>query len=193
MRKLVVLVLVLLLSVFWLRPRRSESVGPSFVFPLSISGKVWATNVGLVTFVPRPAKVSDKILGVILRREDTSDFSAEFIDFLDADPAGRFFLYFDGRGADGSTTWRVGTNPNGVMTTTLNGAITQDGFCWLVGTYDVPVMGSIANAFVNGKVTFAKGTFNPVKISGTLNFVTNAAIGEAFTVKFKTVGKPTIV
>lgn len=38
---------------------------------------------------------------------------------------------------------------------------------------------------------FAKGTFDPVKIKGTLRFV-SAAIGEGFTLKFKTVGAPTV-
>jgi hypothetical protein len=134
--------------------------------------------------------VSDKIVGAILRGENTADPSVEFLDILHSDPSGRFFVYFDGRNADGSTSWRVATNPNGVMATTLHGTITQDGVFWLAGTYDLPVLGPLADAFVNGKVKFAKGTFEPVKIGGTMNFA-SAAIGYGFTLKFKTVGKPT--
>ncbi len=189
MRKVLFPVLVLLLVVTWLRPPRSEGVVPSFVFPISVSGKAFTTNL---SFPFKPGKVNDKILGAILRGENTDDESVPFLDILHSDPSGRFFVYFDGRNADGTTSWRVATNPNGVMVTTINGAMTQDGVFWLAGTYAVPVMGTVADAFVNGQVKFAKGTFTPVKITGTLNFVSNV-IFQSFTLKFKTVGKPTSV
>ncbi len=51
------------------------------------------------------------------------------------------------------------------------------------------MIGPLADAFMTGKVKFAKGTLNPVKISGTMHFV-SVAIGEGLTVKFKTVGGP---
>jgi len=191
MRKiLVVVVLVLFVSVLWMQPRRSEGVGPSFIFPLSVSGTIRETDLAFGPGTKITAfKVNDKNLGAILRGENTEDASVPFLDILHSDPSGRFFVYFDGRNADGSTTWRFATNPNGVMTTTGHGAITQDGFFWLAGTYDLPMLGPLADAFAQGRVKFAKGTFEPVKISGTLNFV-SAAAGHSFTVKFKTVGKP---
>lgn len=191
MRKVLVLLFLLLLSVFWLRPRRSESVGPSFVFPVSLSGKSWTTDIAFGPgFVPRPEKVNDKIVGAILRGENTVDESVPFLDILHSDPSGRFFVYFDGRNADGTTSWRVGTNPNGVMTTSFQGTITQDGFFWLASTYTLPMVGTVANLFAQGKVKFAKGTFEPVKISGTLSFLSPAP-GHGISLKFKTVGKPT--
>jgi len=193
MRKAIFVAFLVGLSVLWLRPRRSESVATSFVFPLSLSGKVWTTNLGFGPGIKvRPGPVNDKIMGAILRGENTDDFSKDFLDIMHADPSGRFFVYFDGRNLDGSTTWRVATNPNGVMTTSLTGTITQDGFFWLTGTYTLPMVGDVATAFVNGRVTFAKNTFNPTKIAGVINFET-ASFGQAFTLKFKTVAKPTVV
>lgn len=191
MRKIILLLLLLLVSIFWLRPRRSESVGPSFVFPVSLSGKAWTTDIAFGPgFVPRPEKVSDKIVGAILRGEDTEDESVAFLDILHSDPSGRFFLYFDGRNAVGTTSWRVGTNPNGVMTTAFQGTITQDGFFWLSSTYTLPVVGTVVDIFTQGKVKFVKGTFEPVKISGTLSLLSTSP-GHGISVKFKTVGKPT--
>lgn len=187
MRKLLVLVIVGLLAAVWLRPNRVESGASTFVFPVSVSGKAIQTDIAVGPgFKPKPGKVSDKILGAILRSENTSDYSVSFLDIMNSDGSGRFYLYFDGRGADGSLNMRVATNPNGVMTTTLHGAITQDGIFWVAGSYNLPVIGPLADAFMTGKVKFTKGTFNPEKISGVVHFV-SAAIGEGFTLKFKTV------
>lgn len=191
MRKLLVPVLIALVYSVWLRPAPVQSVGASTVFPLSIAGKAVQTDIALGPgFKPTPGKVNDKVIGAILRGENTSDYSVDFLDILNHDGAGRFYLYFDGRGADGSVTMRVGTNPNGTLTTALTGAVTQDGLFWIAGKYDLPMIGPLADAFATGKVKFAKGTFEPVKITGTLHFVSNA-IGEGFTVKFKTL-KPAI-
>jgi len=186
-----VLVLALLVGSFWLRPGPAVSVGTSFVFPLSVKGTARQTDLA---FGPgtkiTPDKINDKILGAILRGENTSAYSAQFLDVLHSDPSGRFFLFFDGRGADGSTSWRFATNPNGTMATTVHGAIAQDGFFWLAGQYTLPVLGTMADVFFEGRVKFAKGTFDPVKINGTFNLVSVAA-GEGITLKFKTVGAPT--
>jgi hypothetical protein len=190
MRKITLLLFVLFLTALWFRPQPSESVGQSFVFPLSLSGKTWTTDIAFGPgFKPKAEKVNDKIVGAILRGEDTEDESVPFLDLLHSDPSGRFFLYFDGRNADGTTSWRVGTNPNGVMTTTAHGVITQDGFFWLTSSYTLPLVGTTAEIFINGRAKFAKDTFNPTKIAGTLNLLSTNP-GHGFTVKFKTVGKP---
>src|SRR6185295_13261086 len=108
--------------------------------------KDWQTDIALGPgFKPIPGKITDKTVGAILRGENTSDYSVQFLDILHADPSGRLFLYFDGRNADGSTSWRVATNPNGVGTTTLNGVMTQDGLFWLSGQYTLPVLGTMAD------------------------------------------------
>jgi hypothetical protein len=191
MRKLLALfALVAVLAWVWSPTRPAQSGASSFIFPLSVSGKVVQTDIAIGPgFKPKAQKVNDKILGSILRKENTSDYSVQFLDVLNGDGTGRFYLYFDGRGAAGSTTMRVATNPNGVMATTLHGAITQDGFFWIAGKYDLPVIGPLADAFATGQVKFAKGTFTPVKIKGTVHFV-SSAIGEGFTLKFKSVGGP---
>jgi hypothetical protein len=190
MRKLLVPLFVILLYSVWLRPQTVQSGGGSFVFPLSVSGKAVQTDIALGPgFKPVRGKVSDKIIAGILRGENTSDFSVGFLDILNHDGSGRFYLFFDGRGIDGSVTMRVATNPGGTLGTSLTGAITQDGQFWIAGKYDLPMIGPLADVFATGKVKFAKGTFNPLKISGVVHFVSNA-IGEGFTLKFKTVGGP---
>lgn len=186
MRKLLVPLLVVIACTVWLRPHRVEGVGQSVVFPLSLSGKVVQTDIALGPgFKPKAHKVNDKILGAILRGDDTTDYSVQFLDILHSDGTGRFYVYFDGRGADGSLILRVGTNPSGTMTTSLQGAVTQDGVFAVAGKYELPMLGPLADVFVTGKMKFAKGTFDPVKISGTVQFV-SAAIGEIFALKFKT-------
>ncbi|MCC6848309.1 MAG: hypothetical protein IT294_07395 [Deltaproteobacteria bacterium] len=190
MHKIVVSLLAVLLYSVWLRPEPAESVGPAFVFPLSVSGKAVQTDIAVGPgFKPTRGKVNDKIVAAILRGENASDYSVQFLDILGHDGSGRFYLYFDGRAVDGSVTMRIATNPSGSMTTALTGAITQDGEFWIAGKYDLPLIGPLADAFAKGKVKFAKGTFNPTKISGVVHFVSNA-IGEGFTLKFKTIGGP---
>ncbi len=187
MRKtLFAIALVLVCGWLSLPTRQAESGGGSFVFPLSVSGKAVQTDIAFGPgFKPTRGKVSDKILAAILRGENTSDFSVDFLDILNHDGSGRFYLFFDGRGPDGSITMRVATNPNGTLATALTGAVTQDGQFWIAGDYDLPMIGPLADVFATGKVKFAKGTFDPVKISGVVHFVSNA-IGEGFTLKFKT-------
>jgi hypothetical protein len=191
MKKRSILVLaVMLLGAFWLHPRTAEPI-VSLVYPLSIKGKVWQTDIAFGPgFKVGPGKVNDKILAAVLRQE-LPDFAA---DFLNLDPGGHFFLFFDGRGADGRTTWRVATNDAGTLATTLTGIMTQDGIFFLSGSYSPPGLGAIGSCFLTGKAKFAKGTFNPTKISGTCSCLLSSAgiIGEGFTVKFKTAGGPLI-
>ena len=184
--------LVLILVSGWLSipTRQAVSGADTFVFPLSVSGKAVQTDIAFGPgFKPVRGKVSDKIIAAILRGENTSDFSVDFLDILNHDGSGRFYLFFDGRGIDGSITMRVATNAAGTLGTALTGAITQDGQFWIAGSYDLPMLGPLADVFATGKVKFAKGTFNPVKISGVVHFVSNA-IGEGFTLKFKNAGGP---
>lgn len=191
MRRLVVPLLIVLIYSVWLRPAPVQSGGGTSIFPLSINGKAIQTDIALGPgFKPIPGKVNDKIIAAILRGENTSDYSVSFLDVLNHDGSGRFYLFFDGRQNDGSVTMRVATNPSGTLAASLTGAVTQDGTFWIAGKYDLPMVGPLADAFATGKVKFAKGTFEPVKITGTLHFVSNA-IGEGFTVKFKTL-KPAV-
>lgn len=192
MRKLLVLVLIAFTYSVWLRPAPVQGVGVTSVFPLSVSGKAVQTDIiANPGFTPIRGKVNDKVIAAILRGENTSDYSVSFLDVLNHDGSGRFYLLFDGRQNNGSVTMRVATNPAGTLAASLTGAITQDGTFWVAGKYDLPMIGPLADAFATGKVKFAKGTFEPVKITGTLHFVSNA-IGEGFTVKFKTL-KPSVI
>lgn len=190
MRKLLAAFSIAVLAAVWFHSVRVESAPPAFVFPLSVSGKAIQTDIAFGPgFKPKPGKINDKIVGAILRGENTSDYSVQFTDVLGHDGSGRFYLGVGDRGVDGSIDMVVSTSPNGAVATTLSGAITQDGTFWIAGKYNVPGFGTVADAFATGKVKFVKGTFNPAKVSGTLNFV-SAAIGEGFTLKFKTVGGP---
>jgi hypothetical protein len=183
MRK-IALVLLALVAVgvwSWRAPRPAQGTAPSFVFPLSVSGK---TNQTDLDFGPgskdHTPKVNDKIIAAVLQGT-LPDFATQF---LQLDPAGRFYLFFDGR-----DSWRVGTNEFGTgVTTTLNGQTSAQGNFWMAGQVSFPMAGPVANAFAVGKVKFAKGTFNPTKVSGTVYFVSKD-LGECFTLKFTTVGK----
>jgi len=173
----------------WFAPRPAQSVGTTFVFELSVKGKTNQTDI----FLPPGShdvtgKVNDKILASVLRGEilpghTVLDFAT---DYLHLDPGGKFYLLYDGR-----DSWRVATNPTGIGATTLNGQTSVQGNFWLAGKVGFPIVGPNADAFVVGKLKFAKGTFNPVKISGLAHFVSKD-IGECFTLKFKTVGPPLV-
>ncbi len=191
MRRCLVLLTVLAVGLwFWPTPRHAEGTGQTFVFQLSIKGK---TNQTDIAFPPGSkdivGKVNDKILASVLRGEILPGHSAvDFAtDFLDLDPGGKFYLLYDGR-----DSWRVATNPQGTgIVTTLNGQTSVQGLFWMAGGVSFPMVGPIANTFAVGKLKFAKGTFNPTKISGVVHFVSKD-IGECFTLKFKTVGPPLI-
>jgi len=176
--------LVLILVSGWLSipTRPAQSGANTFVFALSVKGK---TNQTDIAFPPGAkdivGKVNDKILAGVLQGA-IPDFAA---DFLQLDPGGKFYLLYDGR-----DQWRVATNPNGTgAVTTLHGQTSVQGLFWMAGKVGVPMVGPDADAVAVGKLKFAKGTFNPTKISGVVHFVSED-VGEAFTLKFKTVGPP---
>jgi hypothetical protein len=155
--------------------------GTTFVFPLSIKGKSWQTDVILNPGVKPPiGKVNDKAIAGVLQ-ETLPDFAAQF---LDLDPDGRFFLLYDGK-----ESWRVATNTGGTLATTLTGKVANDGTFWMSGTYSAPMGGAMGSFFATGKVKFVKGTFDPKKVSGALYFVSDA-MSTGLTLKFKTVGAP---
>lgn len=155
---------------------------PTYVFELSMKGKTWQTAVILNPGVKPPIgnvknkDISDVLTGAL------PDFAE---DYLDLDPGGKFYLYYDGR-----SSWRVATNPNGADLTTLNGQVANDGVFWLAGHYDMFL--ADADVFVQGKVTFEKNSFVPKKVKGKFLFVSEA-LGTGMTLSFKTVGAPTIL
>ena len=128
MRKLLVPALIALTYSVWLRPAPVQSGGANVIFPLSISGKAIQTDIiAPAGFKPIAGKVNDKVIAAILRGENTSDYSVPFLDVMNHDGSGRFYLFFDGRQSDGSVTMRVATNQNGTLAASLTGAVTQDG------------------------------------------------------------------
>ncbi len=61
------------------------------------------------------------------------------------------------------------------------------GLFWMAGSARFPMGGFQGDALAVGKLKFAKGTFNPTKISGVVHFVSES-VGEAFTLKCKSGG-----
>ena len=182
MRKLVPLAVVLGLMTVWPHPHPVVSGQTVAIFPLSIKGKSYQPGVSFGLKAPS-GKLNDKTIAATLQGT-LADFAATY---LDLDPGGKFYVYFDGRDDFGLGTFRVATNTNGVNTTTLNASISPEGLFWATGKYTMPVIGQDADVFMTGKISFIKGTFNPKKITGTLNFMfTKAGFNEVFTVKFKT-------
>lgn len=158
---------------------RAGALGSPFVFELSMKGKSWDTGVILNPGVKPPiGKVTTKkIMETLIG--DLPDYAA---DFLDLDPDGKFYLYYDSK-----SQWRVATNPDGNDTTTLRGQVANDGAFWMAGTYDMFM--SDADVFVTGKVKFKQGTFEPTKITGKF-YLVSEAITSALDLKIETVGKP---
>ncbi len=160
----------------------TAKLGSPFVFELSMSGKSWDTGVILPPGVKPPiGNVKNGDISKVLKGSlpDYAD------DFLDLDPNGKFYLYYDGK-----SSWRVATNPDGLDTTTLNGQVANDGQFWMAGNYGMFL--ADADVFCQGKVKFKKGTFEPTKVSGKF-FLVSEAITTGLTLSFKTVGKPIIV
>lgn len=185
MRKLAPLVVVLGLMAVWPQPHPVLSGGATTIFPLSIKGKTYQPAVSFGGKAPS-GKLNDKVIAATLQGT-LADFASTF---LDLDPSGRFFVYFDGRNANGTGVFRVATHANGVDTTSMNASITPEGLFWAVGKYTMPVVGQDADIFMTGKITFVKGTFTPKKITGVFNFMFigtgMAPTNETFTMKFKT-------
>lgn len=157
--------------------------GGTFIFPLSIKGKSWQTQVILNPGVKPPVgKIDDgKIAGVL--QGTLPDFAAQF---LDLDASGQFFLYYQGR-----ETWRVGTNATAENLTTLTGQVANDGVFWMTGAYTPPGAGApIGTLFLHGTVKFVRGTFDPASIRGDALFVAGGNVGSGLELKWKTVGSP---
>lgn len=104
---------------------------------LSLNGKVYRT------FPRNPGekaplhKANDKIIGPILQDINLFDFSAPYVR---RDAEGRYFLYYDGK-----DSWRVATNRNGTDTTTVLNQVANRGTFWMFGTYDLPMVGPLAD------------------------------------------------
>ncbi len=83
----------------------------------------------------------------------------------DVDP--NVYLFFDD-----VASWRIADNPAGTDALELEGLIDGKGGFQMAGTYDYAFMGdpfpALTSIYLTGKVTFEKGTLNPVKISGKL-------------------------
>jgi len=183
MRKswLVVAALVLL-AVWSSRSPQPAGGGPStVVFPLKVSGKSWQPQiVGVPGKKIGNANVKEKNLRAVILGT-LADFAA---DYLDLDPSGRFFLYYDD-----NLTWRVATNSSGDDTTTLNGQVSNDGVAWMFGTYTLPLAAGDGDVFVFAKVKFEKGhpfaVYVPKSVKGVLYF-SSTDINTGLVMKFKT-------
>jgi hypothetical protein len=184
MRKLVVTVLAVAVTVgVWTvagpMPARGGPGAP-FVFPLKINGTSWQTGV---------VGVPGKKLGVRKIKDEnvTRVLTGQLLDFasnlVPLDPAGRFYVFYDGR-----QSWRIGTNPTGTGAVPFHGRVANDGTFWMRATYAVPVLGGTAEFLCTGKVKFESGTFDPKKISGVCFAVSESAT-TGLTVKIKTLNR----
>lgn len=154
----------------------------SLVFTLSIKGKSWNTGVILNPGVKPPiGKIDDGRIASVLQGT-LPDFAAQF---LTLDAGGRIYLYYQDR-----ETWHLATNPNGTGLTTLTGQVANDGVFWMSGPYVHPMMGTLGQIFLTGKVKFERGSFTPSSIKGEASFVGGSPVSTGITAKFKTVGGP---
>lgn len=177
MRKFFLVLVAVIVAFAWLSHRPEPARSGATVFPLKLSGKSWQPQI---LTVPGQkvgiGKVKDKDVTAVLQNI-LPDFAA---DFLDLDPGGKFFLYFDSL-----SSWRVATNDTGTNTTTLTGRVSNDGVFWMFGTYDLPMMAGTGKIFVTGKVKFQKGSFDAAKLNGTFYFLSDP-IDTGLILKFKT-------
>lgn len=178
MRKIVLVLVALVLVFGWLSRRPEPARSSTVAFPLKLNGTSWQPQVlGVPGKKLGTGKVKDKNITAVLQGT-LPDFAA---DFLDLDPSGKFFLFFDNL-----SSWRVATNDAGSNATTLQGAVSNDGVFWMFGSYDLPMMpGAMGKIFVTGKVKFQKGSFAPAKVSGTFYFLSDP-IDTGLILKFKT-------
>lgn len=102
------------------------------------------------------------------------------IDLLTPDAGGKAYLFFDSL-----DTWRIATNLDGTGAVTLTGMIDGKGAFTMAGT---DADSDNTQIMVTGKVTFAKGTTDPTKLSGKITAVSMLQ-GHAGTGKFKSVVK----
>ena len=161
-------------------PEPVQSAGGTVIFPLKLSGKSWQPQV-----IGKPGKkvglgkVKDKDITAVLQ-DTLPDFAR---DYLDLDPSGRFFLYYDDQ-----MNWRVATNPDGNDTTPLTGQISNDGIAWMFGEYTLPLAAGTGNIFITGKVKYLKadpGVYMPKSVKGVFYF-SSADINTGLILKFKT-------
>ncbi len=96
---------------------------------------------------------------------------------VDADPAGKGYLFYDS-----TTAWRLATNPDGDEAIMLTGYVSNDGRFTMIGT-DALSMTQVA---VIGKVKFDKATGDPAKVNGKV-FAVSAGQEHAGKGNFKTV------
>ena len=92
MRKFFLVLVAVIVAFAWLSHRPEPARSGATVFPLKLSGKSWQPQI---LTVPGQkvgiGKVKDKDVTAVLQNI-LPDFAA---DFLDLDPGGKFFLYFD--------------------------------------------------------------------------------------------------
>ncbi len=187
MRKIGFFLLCLVALFVWSSrsPAPVQSAGGTVVFPLKLSGKSWQPQViGVPGKKVGLGKVRDKNIIAVLQ-DTLPDFAK---DFLDLDPSGRFFLYYDSQ-----TSWRVATNPDGNDTTMLHGQTSNDGIAWMFGEYTLPLAAGTGDVFVTGKVKFFKadpGNYMPKSVKGVFYF-SSPDINTGLILKFKTL-KPVV-
>ena len=182
MRKVLALlvVVVALFAWSWRGPKPARSAVVSQIFPLKVDGKSWQPQIVTIpgkaigTGPVKDKKTAEILQGIL------PDFAT---DFLDLDPSGKFYLYYDSQ-----TQWRAATNPNGENTTTLHGQISNDGVVWMFGEYQLPMGAGTAQIFVTGKVKYEKagvGIYIPKSVKGQL-FFSSVEIDTGMNLKFKT-------
>jgi hypothetical protein len=83
---------------------------------------------------------------------------------LETDAGGKSYIFFDS-----TTNWRLSVDPNGNNPTQLVGQTDGKGGFMMAGTHAL----SNTRFLLTGKVTFAKGTLNPTKITGKIMAVSS--------------------
>ncbi|MBI3818063.1 MAG: hypothetical protein HY286_05170 [Planctomycetes bacterium] len=174
--------LLVALTIF-VRPARAIT-GPTTIFGLSFNGKNVQAQVVMNPGVKPPTgKVTDKVISEVLRGEKT-DWSAQFVD-VNAANDGKYYLFYDGM-----NDWRVGIHKNGLDAVSLHGWVDSSGAYMMFGSYNFAIQGvtpPMFDCFTTGKVTFAKGTFNPTKITGNF-YMASPITGDVMTLAIKTTG-----
>jgi hypothetical protein len=174
--------LLLSLSVF-IRPVKALPASTT-IFALSLSGKNVQAQVLVNPGVKPPTgNVNDKVISAVLRGEQ-SDWADQFVD-VNPSNDGKYYLFYDGK-----NDWRVGIHKDGQDAVSLHGWVDSAGAFMMFGTYNFAIQGVTPPMFdccAVGKVNFAKGTFNPLKVSGTF-YMASPITGDVMTLKFKSTG-----
>lgn len=130
----------------------------SVIFTLTGSGSIvhpHGVQPGLKPFknTVKIAQISECIAGTAAGCGGTIEANPE-------DPTA--YLFFDSL-----TSWRIATNANGDDATTLTGLVDGKGGFMFAGAHAL----SGTELLISGKVSFAKGTLTPQKISGKISAV----------------------